>query len=88
MQRVALRLHKYGKVLVGTHVLWLSFLTGKRFREDLAGISDDFRSGRSRIPTALRTLTLLSFGVHGYGVEKSWNLQFAAQYGKIRCRLV
>ena len=31
-------------------------------------------------PTALRLFKLLSFGLHGSGVEKSWRLQFAEQW--------
>ena len=77
--------HKAGMVLVTiitvTHDLWRSFMTGtsdfekiERKLSKISGVGDPV------FPTALRTFKLLSFWVHGSGVEKSLNLQFAVQW--------
>ena len=62
-----------------TRVLWRRIvLTGtsdfgkiERISATIAGVGDPL------FPTALRIFKLLSFGLHGSGVEKSWKLQFA-----------
>ena len=66
-----------------TPVLWRLFLTGtsdfgkiKRLSATIAGVGDPV------FPTALRLFKLLSFGLHGSGVEKSWKLQFAEQLAR------
>ena len=68
-------------IKVGTRDLWRSFMTGtsdfEKIERTLATISG---VGDPVFPTALRTFKLLSFGVHGSGVEKSLNLQFAVQW--------
>ena len=65
-------------IIVGTRILWRSYLTGtsdfEKFERTSATISG---VGDPVFPIALRTFKLLSFGVHGSGVEKSWNLQFS-----------
>ena len=66
-------------IIVVTHVLWWLFLTGtcdfvkiERISATISGVGDT--------ATALRRFKLLSFGVHGSGVEKIWNLQFAEKW--------
>ena len=68
-------------IIVETCVVWRSFLTDTSVFEKIERTSATISGvGDPVFPTSLRTFKLLSFGVHGSGVEKGWNLQFAVQW--------